>query len=81
MHYRNGQEAKLGDHVRGTGYNVKGADGQPAVISGVVIGLTPGTDTCNIRVAHATPPHDSMLPGLPVTLGVEYGQCDHFDPL
>lgn len=46
MHYRDGKEAKIGDVVKGTGYNVKG------VIVGTVVELTPGTDSCNIRVAH-----------------------------
>jgi len=52
MHYRDGTEARVGDLVRGKGYNVKGPDGELLEIQGVVVGLTPGTDTCNLRVAH-----------------------------
>lgn len=46
MHYKDGTEAKLNDIVKGTGYNV------PGVIVGCVVGLTPGSESCNIQVAH-----------------------------
>lgn len=45
MHYSNGREARLGDVVKGKGYNIKHE------IIGIVTHLTPGTDTCNITVA------------------------------
>jgi hypothetical protein len=53
VHYRDGKEAQLGDIVKGTPYDIKHD------IVGRVIGLTPGTDTCNIRVACVT--KDSQL--------------------
>jgi hypothetical protein len=45
MHYKNGREAKIGDLVIGTTYN------RPGVQAGVLVGITPGVDTCNCRVA------------------------------
>ena len=45
MHYKNGREAKVGDPVIGTTYNRKGTQ------IGIIVGITPGTDTCNCRVA------------------------------
>ncbi len=52
MHYKDGTEAKLRDVVKGTGYNLKDKDGKPAVFVGTVVGLTPGSQSCNIQVAH-----------------------------
>lgn len=51
-HYRDGTPAQVGDQVKGTGYNVKDADGKPKVIFGTVVGVTPGSTACNIQVAH-----------------------------
>ena len=45
MHYANHREAHVGDPVIGTTYNRKG------VQVGILVGITPGTDTCNCRVA------------------------------
>ncbi len=45
-HYRSGLQAKIGDHVTGKGYNVKDT------ISGVVVGIVEGSESCNIRVAY-----------------------------
>lgn len=52
MHYKDGTEAKIGDIVKGTGYNVQNPDKTMKVIVGRVVGLTPGTKSCNIQVAH-----------------------------
>lgn len=46
MHYKDGTEAMIGDRVRGRGYNVKHD------IIGTVVGLSPGSTSCNIQVAH-----------------------------
>lgn len=51
-HYADGTQAKVGDTVRGTGYNLKDADGKPRVFVGTVVGVTPGSTSCNIQVAH-----------------------------
>lgn len=70
-HYKNGREAKLGDEVIGQGYNVK----HP--ITGVVIGIKPGADTCNLTVVHAIGRNwDHMTPH--ATFDYEYGQADAF---
>ncbi|HOD84912.1 MAG: hypothetical protein BWX88_05122 [Planctomycetes bacterium ADurb.Bin126] len=91
MHYANGREAKLGDVVIGKGYNVKDEKGELKVIHGVVVGLTPGADCCNIRIAHGfkawgteqleTTPHTSLLANGQTPLmaeDIEYGQVDQF---
>ena len=51
-HYRDGTEAKVGDVVKGVGYNLKNADGTRRVFVGTVVGVTPGSAACNIQVAH-----------------------------
>jgi hypothetical protein len=51
-HYKGGAEAKIGDVVKGKGYNVKDADGQLKEIVGTVVGITPDSMSCNIQVAH-----------------------------
>lgn len=48
MHYKDGTEAKLGDHVRGKTYNY------PREISGTVVGLK-GGESCNLIVAFVAP--------------------------
>lgn len=45
MHYKNGREAKVGDLVRGKGYNFKHE------IIGILIAANPQSDTCNCTVA------------------------------
>lgn len=45
-HYKDGTEATIGDVVRGKGYNVLHE------IVGKVVGITPGSASCNIQVAH-----------------------------
>ena len=45
-HYRDGTEAQIGDLVVGTSYN---RDGRTIV--GQVTSITPGVESCNLRVA------------------------------
>ena len=47
-HYKDGTEAKLMDIVKGKPYNT------PHEVVGVVVGITPGSDTCNCRVLFTT---------------------------
>lgn len=70
-HYKNGIEAKRGDVVKGKGYNV------PHEIQGILVGVEPGADTCNVRVAWLKPVQvgDSIVP----TVDIEYGQADAFE--
>jgi len=49
-HYSTGDEAKVGDVVRGKPYNTEHE------VIGVVTGITPGSDACNLRVAFARRP-------------------------
>lgn len=51
-HYKDGTEAKIGDVVKGKGYNVKDKDGNLKEIYGIVVGVTPSAVSCNIKVAH-----------------------------
>jgi len=51
-HYKDGTPAKVGDVVRGKGYNVKGPDGKLAEIIGQVLSVTPGAENCNIQLAY-----------------------------
>lgn len=50
-HYRSGIAARAGDFIIGKGYNIKGQDGELATIVGVLLGITPGSSTCNIVLA------------------------------
>lgn len=47
MHYKNGREAKIGDLVRGRGYNLKHE------FTGVVIELNATLASCNVTLATA----------------------------
>ncbi len=86
MHYENGRKAKLGDLVRGKGYNVKHE------IIGKVVNLR-ARDCCNLSVAHvdassnafvgATPDlkvADLAQPFCPVMVqaSIEYGETKAF---
>ena len=51
-HYRDGSPAAVGHVVRGKGYNLKNADGTLREFIGTVVGVTPGSESCNIQVAH-----------------------------
>lgn len=55
-HYKDGTEAKIGDRVRGTGYNAKTCGYDPTKgIEGVVTEVRPGEDKaggCTLTVAY-----------------------------
>ena len=51
-HYKDGTEVQIGDIAKGTGYNVKGPDKEPIEIVGTVVGITPGSSSCNVQIAH-----------------------------
>ena len=76
MHYRDGTEAKVGDVVKGTGYNIKHE------ISGKVTHLSTGSPTCNIQimcVGAGTDIYRNDNGAVFVQATLEYGQCDAFD--
>jgi hypothetical protein len=50
-HYADGTEAQLGDNVKGKPYNT------PHEVTGVVVGLVQGSESCNLRVAFTRPFH------------------------
>lgn len=55
MHYKDGTPAFIGDVVRGCGYNLKDDSGSLREFVGTVVGLIPGSKSCNIQniqVAH-----------------------------
>ncbi len=96
-HYHNGELAKIGDHVGGKGYNVKGP------ITGIVVGVVEGEESCNLRVAYlrpaavnTTPANDASKPtghsieygrtavcveSVPLVLEIEYGDTKRFHKL
>jgi hypothetical protein len=49
-HYKDGTEAKVGDLIKGTGYNIKDASGKLAVIVGTLARITPNSDACNLVI-------------------------------
>jgi hypothetical protein len=49
-HYKDGTEAKVGDLIKGTGYNIKDASGKPAIIVGALARITPDSDSCNLII-------------------------------
>lgn len=46
-HYQNGDEAKVGDFVKGKSWDGK-------TIVGQVLSITPGSTTCNMMVSYTT---------------------------
>ena len=81
-HYKDGTPAKVGDRVKGHGYNVKGD------IEGYVLDVTPGATSCNVKVATVSVTDDETLAkelqivggaGTYPTFLVEYGQADAFE--
>lgn len=87
-HYKDGTEAKPGDVVRGKGYNLKDENGELREIVGVLIGVVPNSEACNVTVLIPTECVGTILPanghsygavGSVLTGVTEYGQADHFE--
>jgi hypothetical protein len=93
MHYSNGRIAKVGDVVKGKGYNIKHE------IIGLMIQINPNSDTCNCEVAcisnsslvYTIAEPDNSSEGIRGYKGldhvgnyprieptIEYGQCNAF---
>lgn len=51
-YYKDGTPVEIGDVCKGVGYNVKSDDGELKEIVGTVVGIVPGSVSCNIQVAH-----------------------------
>lgn len=91
MHYANGRAAKIGDMVRGKGYNIK------REITGRLVAAQPDSSSCNCQVAHVDTSSQLMLVGYPdgatpgawklggntpqVMASIEYGQLDAFNAI
>jgi hypothetical protein len=74
MHYKNGTEARLGDVARGRGYNL------PYDVQGVVVGLTPGAESCDIHLMVTVVHKPLGTVTVPVVmLREEHGTCDTFE--
>lgn len=85
-HYKDGQEAKVGDIVRGKGYNILHE------VTGPVVAVKPG-DTCNIEVGVADLHniYGGNVSGILVRstqsgsfdkillVRIEYGECSAFE--
>lgn len=74
MHYRDGTQAHLGDIARGRGYNL------PHDVQGVVVGLTPGSESCSIHLAvlRTAQPVGTQVAPYPVIFE-EHGTCGEFE--
>lgn len=79
MHYSNGRAAKIGDLVRGKGYNLKHE------FTGVLLNANAAATACNCTIGTAVPQTNIrstkiIIAGLPEPVGVlcEYGQLDAF---
>ena len=57
MHYANGRAAKVGDLVRGKGYNAK------YEIIGILVAAQPANSACNCQVAHIGPSSAAVSEG------------------
>jgi len=73
-HYKDGTPARLGDLVKGRGYNL------PYDVQGIVSGLTPGAGSCDIHIACLKPhtPLGTVRTVHPV-LAEEHGTCAAFE--
>jgi NDP-sugar pyrophosphorylase family protein len=82
-HYANGEEARVGDTVKGKGYNVKHE------IVGKVVNVRKG-ESCTLSVAYVGEKSKVMVPlgedvnnsfqgGVTATVDIEYGDTKGFD--
>lgn len=51
MRYMNGRLAKVGDKVVGTCFNTLDENGKKRIVSGTLVSVTPGNDSCSAMVA------------------------------
>lgn len=79
MHYKDGQEAKLGDVAKFKTYHYSFADGASREVEkvGVLVSVTPGANACNGNVAHPIAQgHGSSLVVTLQTATVTLGECE-----
>lgn len=90
-HYADGTTVREGDVVRGKGYNIKDSKGDLKEVVGIVVGVTPKDEACNLTILlpdgalgyfqqtrgdHKTGADRCV--GHVITGRVEFGQTDHF---
>lgn len=78
MHYKDGTEAHVGDVVRGKTYN------RIEEVVGVLLDITPGSETCNCRVSTGAAKFigylNAELPGILLKFPqYDYSQCDFLE--
>lgn len=91
-HYKDGTEAKIGDLVKGQGYNAKNPDGTAKTIVGTVVEVKAGQNkfgSCTLTVAYFGRPASgsvySYMPcvidaaGNPLIVATEYGDTTTFE--
>ena len=71
-HYENGIEAELGDVILGKPYNTE------HVVSGVVVSVTPGTETCNLQLVYSERLRAVTSDAIVVGTRLDYGECRAF---
>jgi hypothetical protein len=71
-HYIDGTEAKVGDIARGKPYNT------PYEVVGVITGITPDADSCNLRIAF-TAFADNGQDAPVVVAQIDYGETKAFE--
>ena len=72
MHYANGREARVGDHVVGRCYNTE------KLVAGVLMSVTPGADACSALVGYLDVfPAEAQPGGLYTALCEVHGDQQH----
>ena len=73
-HYKDGTEAKLLDVIKGKPYNT------PHEVVGVVVGITPSAESCNLRVMFVTREDPGGGQSAPVPVSkIDYGETKAFE--
>lgn len=74
-HYKDGTEAQLNDVIKGKPYNT------PHEVVGVVVGITPSTESCNLRVMFTTRGTDSPGGNAFPKQVIDYGETQAFEKI
>lgn len=72
-HYKDGTAAKVGDVIKGKPYNT------PHEVVGVVVGITPDSESCNLRVAFTTRGGGDNLDAPYPVQRIDYGETKAFE--
>lgn len=90
-HYKDGSVARVGDFVKGYGYNEKDKSGQPRLLVGTVTSINETAETCNCAVAFLDVVPEAKVPtnGRVTRLGngmfliekMDYGETRQFEKI